>query len=85
MAVRTTGSTHLIRVQKEGSTLKDLSIDTLSTWTRSATDQRHIVDVIFPTLSSDEYASILAVTDRGQIYRCFADPQRSAYVPSAFS
>ncbi|KAI0093849.1 hypothetical protein BDY19DRAFT_989383 [Irpex rosettiformis] len=79
MAVRTIGSTYLTRLQGKGSTTEDIAIDTLATWTRSHTDQRHIVDLMFPSLSSDKYPSILIVTDHGRVYQCFADTQRSTY------
>lgn len=80
MAVRTVGSTHLTQLQWEGGTAEETSIDVLATWTRSQTGQRHIVDVLLPTLTTGRYASIIAVTDQGQIYNCFADSQRSTYV-----
>ncbi|KAI0345324.1 hypothetical protein BDW22DRAFT_1326075 [Trametopsis cervina] len=72
LAIRIAGSTHVTKVQCGEHT----SIQTVATWSRSDTGQRHIMDMVFPDLSTARHGSILVVNDCGQVYRCSADSHR---------
>jgi hypothetical protein len=76
MSVRTTGSTHVTKLQLGDSESEEVSMTTLASWTRSHTAQRHIVDVAFCNEIGLRSIDALAVTDRGQIFNLFADTKQ---------